>query len=182
MGDYMSIVGWTLYEQKQPKRAVCSLLGVIMTKILKIGKVALVVVIGLIIAAAAIFSAIAWTHVFQEIFSTQYYVGDTYRDNYTITEIVDRHITAVVDNSNHILYDVLRDSSGDQYLAVHLDESGSPVKQMTPIVSERTIIDASDFDIIEELLQSRVMLCLYEIVLVLLLFFVAPLLNESLED
>lgn len=154
-----------------------------MTKILlKMGEVALAVLIGFIVAAAAIFSAIAWTYIFQEIFSTQYCVGDSYRDNYTITEIVDRHITAVVDNSNHILYDVLRDSSGDQYLAVHLDESGSPVKQMTPIVSERPIIDASDFDIIEELLQSRVMLCLYEIVLVLLLFFVAPLLNESLED
>lgn len=153
-----------------------------MTKIVKIGKVALAVLIGLIIAAVAALSAIVWTHVFQEIFKPQYYVGDTYKDNYTITEVVGRHITAVVDNSNHVLYDVLRDSSGDRYLAVHLDQNGLPVKQMTPIISERPIVDTSEFDILEELLQSRVMLCLQEIVLVLLLFFVAPLLNELLED
>ncbi len=153
-----------------------------MTKILKMGKVALAVLIGLIFAAVAIFSAITWTHAFQGILKPRYYVGDTYKDNYTITEVVGRHITAVVDNSNHVLYDVLRDSSGDRYLAVHLDQNGLPVKQMTPIISERPIIDTSEFDIIEELLKSRVMLCFYEVVLVLLLFFVAPLLNELLEE
>lgn len=153
-----------------------------MTKILKMGKVALAVLIGLILAAVVILSAIFWTYEFQGILKPQYYVGDTYRDNYTITEIVDRHVTAVVDNSNHVLYDVLRDSSGDRYLAVHLDQNGLPVKQMTPIISERPIIDTSEFDIIEELLKSRVMLCFYEVVLVLLLFFVAPLLNELLEE
>ena len=153
-----------------------------MTKILKIGKVALAVLIGLILAAVVILSAIFWTYEFQGIFKPQYYVGDTYRDNYTITEIVDRHVTAVVDNSNHVLYDVLRDSSGDRYLAVHLDQNGLPVMQMTPIISERPIIDTSEFDIIEELLKSRVMLCFYEVVLVLLLFFVAPLLNDLLEE
>lgn len=153
-----------------------------MTKIVKIGKVALAVLIGLILAAVAILSAIFWTYTFQGILKPRYYVGDTYKDNYTITEIVDRHITAVVDNSNHVLYDVLRDSSGDRYLAVHLDESGSPVKQIAPIISERPIVATSEFDIIEELLKSRVMLCFYEVVLVLLLFFVAPLLNELLKD
>lgn len=153
-----------------------------MTKILKIGRVALAVLIGLILAAVAILSAIFWTYTFQGILKPRYYVGDTYKDNYTITEIVDRHITAVVDNSNHVLYDVLRDSSGDRYLAIHLDESGSPVKQIAPIISERPIVATSEFDIIEELLKSRVMLCFYEVVLVLLLFFVAPLLNELLED
>lgn len=144
-----------------------------MAKILKIGKVALAVLIGFILAAVAILSAIFWTYEFQGILKPQYYVGDTYRD---------RHVTAVVDNSNHVLYDVLRDSSGDRYLAVHLDQNGLPVKQMTPIISERPIIDTSEFDIIEELLKSRVMLCFYEVVLVLLLFFVAPLLNELLEE
>ena len=153
-----------------------------MTKILKIGKVALAVLIGLILAAVAILSAVVWTHIFQGILEPRYYVGDTYKDNYTITEIVDRHITTVVDNSNHVLYDVLRDSSGDRYLAVHLDESGSPIKQITPIVSERPIVNTFDFDIIEELLISRVMLCFYEVVLVLLLFFVVPILNELLKD
>ena len=78
-----------------------------MTKILKIGRVALAVLIGLTLAAVVILSAIFWTYEFQGILKPQYYVGDTYRDNYTITEIVDRHVTAVVDNSNHVLYDVL---------------------------------------------------------------------------
>ena len=164
-----------------------------MTKILKIGKVALAVLIGLILAAAAVLSAIVWTHIFQGILEPRYYVGDTYRDNYTIAEIADKHITAiaeiadkqitaVVDNSNHVLYDVLRDSNGDRYLAVHLDQNGLPVKQMTPIISERPIVATSEFDIIEELLQSQAMLCLQEIVLILLLFFIAPLLNELLKD
>ena len=138
-----------------------------MTKILKIGRVALAVLIGLILAAVVILSAIFWTYEFQGILKPQYYVGDTYRDNYTITEIVDRHVTAVVDNSNHVLYDVLRDSSGDRYLAVHLDQNGLPVKQMTPIISERPIIDTSEFDIIEELLKSRVMLCFYSLIVIL---------------
>lgn len=153
-----------------------------MTKILKIGKVALAVLIGIILAAAAIFSAIAWTHIFQGILEPRYYVGDTYKDNYTITEIADRRPSKVVDNSNKVLYDVLRDSSGDRYLAVHLNESGSPVKQIAPIISERPIVDTSEFNILEELIQSQAMLCLYEIVLVLLLVFIAPLLDELLED
>lgn len=153
-----------------------------MTKILKIGKVVLAVLIGLILAAAAVLSAIAWTHISQEIFKPQYYVGDTYKDNYTITEIVGRRITAVVDNSNHVLYDVLRDSSGDRYLAVHLDQNGFPIIQVEPIVSERPIVSTFEFNILEELIQSQAMLCLQEIVLILLLFFVAPLLNELLKD
>lgn len=153
-----------------------------MTKILKMGKVALAVLIGLIFAAVAIFSAITWTHAFQGILKPRYYVGDTYKDNYTITEVVGRHITAVVDNSNHVLYDVLRDSSGDRYLAVHLDQNGLPVKQMTPIISERPIVSTSEFNILEELLQSQAMLYLYEIVLILSAFFVVPILNELLKD
>lgn len=153
-----------------------------MTKILKIGKVALAVLIGLILAAVAILSAIAWTHIFQGILKPRYYVGDTYRDNYTITEIVDRHVTAVVDNSNHVLYDVLRDSSGDRYLAVHLDQNGLPIIQVEPVVSERPIVDTFEFNILEELIQSQAMLYLYEIVLILLLFFVVPILNELLKD
>lgn len=153
-----------------------------MTKILKIGKVALAVLIGIILAAAAIFSAIAWTHIFQGILEPRYYVGDTYKDNYTITEIAGRRPSKVVDNSNKVLYDVLRDSSGDRYLAVHLNESGSPVKQIAPVISERPIVSTSEFNILEELIQSQAMLCLYEIVLVLLLVFIAPLLDELLED
>ena len=153
-----------------------------MTKILKIGKVALAVLIGLIFAAVAIFSAITWTHAFQGILKPRYYVGDTYKDNYTITEVVGRHITAVVDNSNHVLYDVLRDSSGDRYLAVHLDQNGLPIIQVEPVVSERPIVSTSESDILEELIQSQAMLYLYEIVLILLLFFVVPILNELLED
>lgn len=153
-----------------------------MTKILKMGKVALAVLIGLIFAAVAIFSAITWTHAFQGILKPRYYVGDTYKDNYTITEVVGRHITAVVDNSNHVLYDVLRDSSGDRYLAVHLDQNGLPVKQIEPVVSERPIVSTFEFNILEELIQSQAMLYLYEIVLILSAFFVAPLLNELLEE
>lgn len=137
-----------------------------MTKILKMGKVALAVLIGLIFAAVAIFSAITWTHAFQGILKPRYYVGDTYKDNYTITEVVGRHITAVVDNSNHVLYDVLRDSSGDRYLAVHLDQNGLPVKQIEPVVSERPIVSTFEFNILEELIQSQAMLYLYEIVLI----------------
>lgn len=153
-----------------------------MTKILKIGKVALAVLIGLIFAAVAIFSAITWTHAFQGILKPRYYVGDTYKDNYTITEVVGRHITAVVDNSNHVLYDVLRDSSGDRYLAVHLDQNGLPVKQIEPVVSERPIVSTFEFNILEELIQSQAMLYLYEIVLILSAFFVVPILNELLKD
>lgn len=153
-----------------------------MTKILKMGKVALAVLIGLIFAAVAIFSAITWTHAFQGILKPRYYVGDTYKDNYTITEVVGRHITAVVDNSNHVLYDVLRDSSGDRYLAVHLDQSGLPVKQIEPVVSERPIVSTFEFNILEELIQSQAMLYLYEIVLILSAFFVVPILNELLKD
>lgn len=153
-----------------------------MTKILKMGKVALAVLIGLIFAAVAIFSAITWTHAFQGILKPRYYVGDTYKDNYTITEVVGRHITAVVDNSNHVLYDVLRDSSGDRYLAVHLDQNGLPVKQIEPVVSERPIVSTFEFDILEELIQSQAMLYLYEIVLILSAFFVVPILNELLKD
>ena len=153
-----------------------------MTKILKMGKVALSVLIGLIFAAVAIFSAITWTHAFQGILKPRYYVGDTYKDNYTITEVVGRHITAVVDNSNHVLYDVLRDSSGDRYLAVHLDQNGLPVKQIEPVVSERPIVSTFEFNILEELIQSQAMLYLYEIVLILSAFFVVPILNELLKD
>lgn len=153
-----------------------------MTKILKIGKVALAVLTGLIFAAVAIFSAITWTHAFQGILKPRYYVGDTYKDNYTITEVVGRHITAVVDNSNHVLYDVLRDSSGDRYLAVHLDQNGLPVKQIEPVVSERPIVSTFEFNILEELIQSQAMLYLYEIVLILSAFFVVPILNELLKD
>lgn len=153
-----------------------------MTKILKMGKVALAVLIGLIFAAVAIFSAITWTHAFQGILKPRYYVGDTYKDNYTITEVVGRHITAVVDNSNHVLYDVLRDSSGDRYLAVHLDQNGLPVKQIEPVVSERHIVSTFEFNILEELIQSQAMLYLYEIVLILSAFFVVPILNELLKD
>lgn len=153
-----------------------------MTKILKMGKVALAVLIGLIFAAVAIFSAITWTHAFQGILKPRYYVGDTYKDNYTITEVVGRHITAVVDNSNHVLYDVLRDSSGDRYLAVHLDQNGLPSIQVEPVVSERPIVSTSEFNILEELLQSQAMLYLYEIVLILSAFFVVPILNELLKD
>ena len=153
-----------------------------MTKILKMGKVALAVLIGLIFAAVAIFSAITWTHAFQGILKLRYYVGDTYKDNYTITEVVGRHITAVVDNSNHVLYDVLRDSSGDRYLAVHLDQNGLPVKQIEPVVSERPIVSTFEFNILEELIQSQAMLYLYEIVLILSAFFVVPILNELLKD
>jgi hypothetical protein len=153
-----------------------------MTKILKMGKVALAVLIGLIFAAVAIFSAITWTHAFQGILKPRYYVGDTYKDNYTITEVVGRHITAVVDNSNHVLYDVLRDSSGDRYLAVHLDQNGLPVKQIEPVVSERPIVSTFEFNILEELIQSQAMLYLYEIVLILSAFFVVPILNELLKD
>lgn len=153
-----------------------------MTKILKIGRVALAVLIGLTLAAVVILSAIFWTYEFQGILKPQYYVGDTYRDNYTITEIVDRHVTAVVDNSNHVLYDVLRDSSGDRYLAVHLDQNGLPVKQIEPVVSERPIVSTFEFNILEELIQSQAMLYLYEIVLILSAFFVVPILNELLKD
>ena len=153
-----------------------------MTKILKMGKVALAVLIGLIFAAVAIFSAITWTHAFQGILKPRYYVGDTYKDNYTITEVVGRHITAVVDNSNHVLYDVLRDSSGDRYLAVHLDQNGLPVKQIEPVVSERPIVSTFEFNILEGLIQSQAMLYLYEIVLILSAFFVVPILNELLKD
>lgn len=153
-----------------------------MTKILKMGKVALAVLIGLIFAAVAIFSAITWTHAFQGILKPRYYVGDTYKDNYTITEVVGRHITAVVDNSNHVLYDVLRDSSEDRYLAVHLDQNGLPVKQIEPVVSERPIVSTFEFNILEELIQSQAMLYLYEIVLILSAFFVVPILNELLKD
>lgn len=153
-----------------------------MTKILKMGKVALAVLIGLIFAAVSIFSAITWTHAFQGILKPRYYVGDTYKDNYTITEVVGRHITAVVDNSNHVLYDVLRDSSGDRYLAVHLDQNGLPVKQIEPVVSERPIVSTFEFNILEELIQSQAMLYLYEIVLILSAFFVVPILNELLKD
>lgn len=153
-----------------------------MTKILKMGKVALAVLIGLIFAAVAIFSAITWTHAFQGILKPRNYVGDTYKDNYTITEVVGRHITAVVDNSNHVLYDVLRDSSGDRYLAVHLDQNGLPVKQIEPVVSERPIVSTFEFNILEELIQSQAMLYLYEIVLILSAFFVVPILNELLKD
>ena len=153
-----------------------------MTKILKIGKVALAVLIGLIFAAVAIFSAITWTHAFQGILKPRYYVGDTYKDNYPITEVVGRHITAVVDNSNHVLYDVLRDSSGDRYLAVHLDQNGLPIIQVEHVVSERPIVSTSEFNILEELLQSQAMLYLYEIVLILSAFFVVPILNELLKD
>lgn len=153
-----------------------------MTKILKMGKVALAVLIGLIFAAVAIFSAITWTHAFQGILKPRYYVSDTYKDNYTITEVVGRHITAVVDNSNHVLYDVLRDSSGDRYLAVHLDQNGLPVKQIEPVVSERPIVSTFEFNILEELIQSQAMLYLYEIVLILSAFFVVPILNELLKD
>lgn len=153
-----------------------------MTKILKMGKVALAVLIGLIFAAVAIFSAITWTHAFQGILKPRYYVGDTYKDNYTITEVVGRHITAVVDNSNHVLYDVLRDSSGDRYLAVHLDQNGLPVKKIEPVVSERPIVSTFEFNILEELIQSQAMLYLYEIVLILSAFFVVPILNELLKD
>ncbi len=153
-----------------------------MTKILKMGKVALAVLIGLIFAAVAIFSAITWTHAFQGILKPRYYVGDTYKDNYTITEVVGRHITAVVDNSNHVLYDVLRNSSGDRYLAVHLDQNGLPVKQIEPVVSERPIVSTFEFNILEELIQSQAMLYLYEIVLILSAFFVVPILNELLKD
>lgn len=153
-----------------------------MTKILKMGKVALAVLIGLIFAAVAIFSAITWTHAFQGILKPRYYVGDTYKDNYTITEVVGRHITAVVDDSNHVLYDVLRDSSGDRYLAVHLDQNGLPVKQIEPVVSERPIVSTFEFNILEELIQSQAMLYLYEIVLILSAFFVVPILNELLKD
>ena len=153
-----------------------------MTKILKMGKVALAVLIGLIFAAVAIFSAITWTHAFQGILKPRYYVGDTYKDNYTITEVVGRHITAVVDNSNHVLYDVLRDSSGDRYLAVHLDQNGLPVKQIEPVASERPIVSTFEFNILEELIQSQAMLYLYEIVLILSAFFVVPILNELLKD
>ena len=153
-----------------------------MTKILKMGKVALAVLIGLIFAAVAIFSAITWTHAFQGILKPRYYVGDTYKDNYTITEVVGRHISAVVDNSNHVLYDVLRDSSGDRYLAVHLDQNGLPVKQIEPVVSERPIVSTFEFNILEELIQSQAMLYLYEIVLILSAFFVVPILNELLKD
>ena len=153
-----------------------------MTKILKMGKVALAVLIGLIFAAVAIFSAITWTHAFQGILKPRYYVGDTYKDNYTITEVVGRHITAVVDNSNHVLYDILRDSSGDRYLAVHLDQNGLPVKQIEPVVSERPIVSTFEFNILEELIQSQAMLYLYEIVLILSAFFVVPILNELLKD
>ena len=153
-----------------------------MTKILKMGKVALADLIGLIFAAVAIFSAITWTHAFRGILKPRYYVGDTYKDNYTITEVVGRHITAVVDNSNHVLYDVLRDSSGDRYLAVHLDQNGLPVKQIEPVVSERPIVSTFEFNILEELIQSQAMLYLYEIVLILSAFFVVPILNELLKD
>ena len=153
-----------------------------MTKILKMGKVALAVLIGLIFAAVAIFSAITWTHAFQGILKPRYYVGDTYKDNYTFTEVVGRLITAVVDNSNHVLYDVLRDSSGDRYLAVHLDQNGLPVKQIEPVVSERPIVSTFEFNILEELIQSQAMLYLYEIVLILSAFFVVPILNELLKD
>ena len=80
------------------------------------------------------------------------------------------------------MYDVLRDSSGDRYLAVHLDQNGLPVKQIEPVVSERPIVSTFEFNILEELIQSQAMLYLYEIVLILSAFFVVPILNELLKD
>lgn len=150
-------------------------------KISKIGQITLALLSGTILTAAAILSAIAWTHLIQEMFKPKHYVGDTYEENYTVTEIVGRHITAVVDNSNQILYDVMYTSGGSRYLAGHLNESGLPVKQTESISSERPT-DPVEFDFVTELDNSRFMLCCYEIILFIMLYIAHlayPLLSDA---
>ena len=104
----------------------------------KIDKVAFPVFVVLFEIVLNIASSILWTHVILFIVQkSQIYVGDPYQDNYTVVEISeDRKITMVVNNTNHVLYDVMR-SGWSTYLMVHLDQNGLPTKRTEPVVSER---------------------------------------------
>lgn len=72
--------------------------------------------------------------------------------------------TMVVDNTNHVLYDVMRDSGENSYLTMHLDENGTPVKQTKSIVSERPHEEPfdflSDFDLKSEVEDKGMMITL----------------------
>lgn len=126
----------------------------------KIDKVAFPVFVVLLVIVSSIASSILWTHVIlfivQKSQTNQIYVGDPYQDNYTVVEISeDRKITMVVNNTNHVLYDVMR-SGWSTYLMVHLDQNGLPTKRTEPVVSERPDIELfdSDFNLAHELIQS----------------------------
>lgn len=127
----------------------------------KIGKISFAVFAVLLVIIALIATSILWTHTL--LFAVKKYntyVGDPYKDNYTIVEITDKQITMVVNNTDYTLFDVMRDSKGSTYLLVHLDENGLPAKRIEPVVSERSDgeLFGSDFNLAHELIQSIPML------------------------
>ena len=114
------------------------------------------------------------------------HVGDLYKEKYTITEVIDEKITMVADNTNHVLYDVMRDSWGSSYLMIHLDENGTPMKQIEPIVSERPQEEPldflSDFDLKSEIEDEYTITgAIFALIAITIIIYIVVRCHEELE-
>ncbi len=142
----------------------------------KISEIAFSVFLILFVIVALITSSIIWTHgILLVVQKNQIHIGDPYpyQDNYTVVEITeDRKSAMVVNNTNHVLYDVMLDSSGSTYLMVHLDENGLPTKRTEPVIPETQDSELFDsgFDFAHELKQSIPLLIIQTIGLIVIIF------------